>query len=400
MIKERIIGMLCGICILLLACSEQEENNSVVNNAIMGKDKVDVCLNLSLTPALGIEGNTDYRPMSTRASGDIKALIVNAYKCVVMKEIGGVWYVDMVIEPKLLENPKEGDIVERVNNYYVGVRDGMEFAPLQLTLRPGHYRVLAVLNSREVAWNPALVPGAVVKEGEANAAYAYTYQYQSLNYFGKRRVNLEIFAGTAEFTVEKTSDLHSQPIINGDKQINFIRRIMQMRFLLKDYTSKDGIYFPSTQFTVFATLKSDPNKFFCDGLDCWGNAYYNSKSPTKEIEICTQTYSGWHIADNGSKYLMTAMNVTIHSPFLFTDEANPVPYSLEDIKITGQSGEMSYFYKFPITGLIFKNNTIEQIVFKTTDEYIAQGSGLAHLEYLDEEQNTFLFDSYYECNIP
>lgn len=37
MIKEKFIGMLVSIFILLLACSEQNDNETIVNNAIMGE---------------------------------------------------------------------------------------------------------------------------------------------------------------------------------------------------------------------------------------------------------------------------------------------------------------------------------------------------------------------------
>lgn len=70
MIKEKFIGMLVSIFILLLACSEQNDNETIVNNAIMGKDKVNISLSLSSLPEVQIEGHTDYRPMSSRATGE------------------------------------------------------------------------------------------------------------------------------------------------------------------------------------------------------------------------------------------------------------------------------------------------------------------------------------------
>lgn len=92
MIKEKIIGILVCIFSLLLACSEPDENDSLINRNIMGKDKVNVSLSLSL-PEMQLEGNTDYRPMSSRATGNIRSIIANSYKCLVIKEIGdnGMW---------------------------------------------------------------------------------------------------------------------------------------------------------------------------------------------------------------------------------------------------------------------------------------------------------------------
>ena len=88
MIKEKFIGMLVSIFILLLACSEQNDNETIVNNAIMGKDKVNISLSLSSLPEVQIEGHTDYRPMSSRATGNVRSIISNSYKCLVIKEIG------------------------------------------------------------------------------------------------------------------------------------------------------------------------------------------------------------------------------------------------------------------------------------------------------------------------
>lgn len=400
MIKERIIGMLCGICILLLACSEQEENNSVVNDAIMGKEKVDVRLSLSSIPGMEIEGNTDYRPMSTRAEEEkIHAKIANVYKCLVMKEIGGKWYVDTLTQRTLADGSPWKE---------VEVKESTVWKDLQLTLRPGHYRVLVVLNPNSGKWNPALVPGAVVKGEADTVAHAYTYNYQQSDKyanFGKRQVRYEMFAGSAEFTVKKTSDLHSNPV-NGNTHITFFRKVMQMRFLLKNYDSPD-FNFSNTQHTVYATLKAtEPGKFFCDGLDCWGDAYYNQQQPTTKIEMCTDLDPNWRLSGvNGEEYKISSSHVTVLSPFIYTDSTTTVPYLIDEIKITGQVGYggYTYYYLSQIPELVLKNNTIQQVVFQTTNEVLGGGDGEAleiALEYLKEESTEKLFDSYYECNIP
>lgn len=401
--KEKIFGILAGICILLLACSEREDNDSPVNSSIMGKDKVTVNLSLSSIPEIQIDGNTDYRPAS-RATGNIRSLIANNYRCLVMKEIGTKWYVDTLTNRTLTEGSKWSD---------VKVTDDTKFKDLQLTLRPAHYRVLVVLNPQSGIWNKDLVPGTVVK-GEADTiAHAYTYSFQTDNHYanlGKRQVRYEIFAGTAEFTVEKTPDLHS-PAVNGNTHITFTRKVMQMRFLLKDYLpAPDGINFKNTQHTVFATLKAtDPNLPFCDGLDCWGNAYYNHTSSTKELEMCTDLDPDWRMAKTGNQYKIISNHVTIYSPFIFADELKEVPYQLEKIKVAGQSGggEPIYVYPSTIPDMVLTNNTIQPVVFQTTAEVdgeIASPQIQVTLEYLKEESSKAsfadYFDAYYECNIP
>lgn len=393
------MGMLISICFLLSACSEREEFESLVNRGIEEEEEVDVHLSLSSIPAISIEGDTDYRPMNTRAEGEIRSIIDNTYNCLVMKEIDSKWYVDTLLQQTLTSEGQWATIK---------VKEGMDFKDIQLTLRPGHYRVLAVLNPQSTHWNPDLVPGALVKgDGlKDTVAYAYTYFIQTGNYanIGKRQVLREVFSGIVDFTVEKTSDVHSNPV-NGNTRISFVRRVMQIHFLLKDHESKEKKYnFSLTQHTVHATLKATQNgTYFCDGLDCFGKPYYIQGGQTKEMEICTDLNDIWRKARNGVQYKMAAYNVTVHSPFIFTDDATTVPYQIEKVKILGQSGFGGYTYVHPdpITGLILKNDTIQQIVFQTTDNSVGD---LSHpevtLEYLPDESALQLFGPYYECNIP
>lgn len=397
--------MLVSIGILLLACSEQEDNDSLISNSINNRgDKVTVKLSLSAIPERYMDNNTDYRPMSSRATGNIRSLIANNYQCLVMKEIDNKWYVDTLTNRNLTEGSRWSD---------VNVTDETSFNDLQLTLRPGHYRVLAVLNPRSGIWNPDLVPGAIVKGEADTVAYAYTYFYQTEKQYanvGKRQVSYEIFAGTADFKVEKTTNLHSIPV-NGNTHITFTRKVAQMRFLLKDHESAENKFnFSDTQHTVHATFKAtQPDMPFCDGLDCWGDAYYNHTNPTRELAICTDLYSDWQVANTGEKYKMTSKHVTIYSPFIFTDETKEIPYRVEEVKVVGQSGSYGFVYVYPdpIPDLVLKNNSIQPMVFQTTDEVneeAARPQLQVTLEYLKEEssQESFAtyFDAYFECNIP
>lgn len=394
--------MLVGICILFPACSDQEENEGLLNNTFKEDNTVDVNFSLSLLPTMNVEGNTNYRPMSTRAEGDIQVVLKNQYYCLIMKEIDNIWYVDTLVKKNLTTGGAWTEIK---------VRDTLatNLPDLQLTLRPGHYRLLVVLNPGSGAWNPGLVPGAVVKNGTDTVACAYTYKFQeSTNYanFGKREVPKDIFAGTTEFTIKKTSDLHSNPV-NGNTHITFYRKVMQMRFLLKDHPSPQQKYnFSETAHTVHATLKAtQPDKPFCDGLDCWGDAYYNHRQPTTEMEICTDLGGAWQDSKINTRYKMYANSATVRSPFIYTDETTTVPYQVDSIKISGQSGVggFVYIYTEPIRNLILKNNTIQQWVFQTTDqadEEIVAPEKQVTLEYLEDESLLDLFPSNFEYNIP
>lgn len=402
MIKEKIIGMLVCIFILLLSCTERDETDSLINREIMGKDRVNVSLSLSSLPEMKIDGNTDYRPMGTRASYAIQSKIYNKYKCLVLKEIGDKWYVDSLLN-RTLTNIYEMPYDDKTLN----ITKDFKFKDLQLTLRPGHYRVLVVLNSKAVKWNQNLVPGAIVIGEADTVAHAYTYALQTsienyLNY-NKIQLNREIFAGTAEFTVNKTSDLHS-PSISGDTRIVFKRKVMQLRFMLKD-KEIEGIYFRDTQHTIHTFLAAtDPKKPLCDGLDCWGEPYYNHKTPTMSMELITDLHDKWQSANNGEQYKIAAYNVTKFSPFIFSDNSTTIPYQLERIKVLGQAapGEFTYEYPQTIPELVLKDNSIQQIMFQVTNNIKEYGNQwLVTLEYLKEEsKNQDLFLSNYECNIP
>lgn len=392
--------MLGSICILFLACSEQEDIKSAMNSAIKGENTVDVSLSLSFAPEVGVENSIDYRPMVTRGEERVQSLIDTIYQCLVMKEINNKWYVDTLMNQLLVDDPETSPLK---------VTETTSFKDIQLTLRPGHYRILAVLNPGSGAWNPQLLSGAVVKGESDTVACAYTYIFQKNKRFanwGKRQISKEMFAGTAEFSIEKTSDLHSVPI-NGNTHITFTRKVGQIRFLLKDVDSpRYQFNFNNTQHTVHATLRADrSDKPFCDGLDCWGDAYYNHRKPTTELEICTDLGPDWRSALTFDQYKMISRYVTIYSPFVYADEKTQVPYRLENIKVIGQSGYggFVYVYNQPIQNLILKNNSIQQVVFCTTDEVdweVVSPQFQVTLKYLEDESSQRLFDSYYECNIP
>lgn len=392
--------MLTGICTLFAACSEQEENESLINTAIEGEETVDVSLSLSLSPEVYLNGNTDYQPMATRAGetdpDKVLSLIHNTYRCLVLKEINSQWYVERLADMKLT-NGGFGS---------VKVTATTKFNDLQLTLQPGHYKILAVLNPYYGLWNPGLVPGAIVKNETDTITHAYTYLFQpsySYGNHGKREVGAEIFAGTAEFEVVKTSDLHTDPI-NGNTTISFTRKVTNMRFLLKDNGDKtdNSTNFILTSYLMLATLKAtQPGAVFCDGLDCWGKAYYNRQKSTTELEICLWAEPNWKTAFNGSQYHMTGHDATVYSPYVYTDNEQSIPYQIKEFQIYGQSGEFTYIYRQPIENLTLVNNTIQQLVFQATDEVAPKPSskGEVTLQHLENEDSMDLFDDYYEHNI-
>lgn len=395
--------MLTGICTLLSACSEQEENESLINSAIQAEEAVDVSLNLSLSPEVYLNGNTEYQPMSTRAGkateevdpNKILTIVQKFYKCLVLKKINEQWYVERLVNLKLT-NTEEDEVNVTLNT---------KFNDLQLTLQPGYYRLLAVLNPNVAVWNRGLVPGAIVKNQADTITHAYTYYFQTSSNYGnkgKREVGAEIFAGTAEFEVVKTSDLHSTPI-NGNTKILFTRKVMNMRILLKDNgTGEDGTNFIDTGYLMSASLKAtQPETAFCDGLDCWGKAYYNRQKATTELEVRLWTDPGWRISNNNSRYQMTGHGATVYSPYVYTDDEQSLSYQVDSLIIHGQSGNFTYAYRQPIKNLTLINNTIQQLVFQATDKVDDSTfwPGEVTMEHLGNEDSMDLFDDYYEHTI-
>lgn len=100
---------------------------------------------------------------------------------------------------------------------------------------------------------------------------------------------------------------------------------------------------------------------------------------------------------------MALSRATVYSPFVFTDSLTPqVPYLVDEIMVSGQSEGPLYPYPKPIPNLTLTNSTIQQFVFRTTDESTTDSQGKENipLEYLKEESSLDLFDDNYECNRP
>lgn len=394
---KNIIGLVC-LGVLLAAC-EQEE----IGNYPPSADTYRVSIPLSVASGLSLEQYSDYVPMSTKAGDQIEAKIDTVCRCLVLKEIDSKWYVDTV----LLQNKLNKNL--SLSAEYT-INTSGEIGTVDLILSPGHYRILVAVNTPKSAWNPALVPGYMVKEeGNPNipVPYAFTYTTDTdpnrPNY-GLRSIYEEIFAGTYEFTVSKTGDLHSDPS-NGNQSMSLNRKVSRFRILLKNTVSpKEGFPFLETDHFARLTFETTGDTPFCSGIDCWGDAYYDQANPLKTFEMYISTSSKWRVATNGSEYQMVIpVNSTYRAAFLYTDEKKTegVPFRILPFRITGQTGSFTYYYDKIIEGHILYPNSIDGIVLQTTDEYQMKPNASlpeVRVEVISEENASTLFDCFYELN--
>lgn len=394
--RKNVIGWVC-LGIFLVACEQEEINYPKEEEP----ENYRFSIPLSLTSSVTVGEGTDYVPMATKADDQIKTMIEEECRCLVLKEIESQWYVDTLLfftwnKSKSYTSPQPI------------TADG-NLGTLDLVLRPGTYRLLVVANPNGVDWNPALIPGYKVK-GEATAEtpipYAFTYTIQQqpgyLDY-GYRSLFREIFTGTYQFTVSKTGDLHSDPV-NGNGGVHLTRKVSRFRILLKGVVPSEPTFaFESTYYFAYLELEAQGDNFFCDGIDCWGNAYYNRKEPTSILPLCISTSGEWHkTADLDSFQLVLPNHSTYSSALVFTDETKNqgLPYAITLTRILGQSGGFTYYYPGKIEGHTLFPNSIDGIVVQPTDRYRLKDGYKVEIEVepVDVENTVTLFPPFYEVN--
>lgn len=393
---KNLIGWIC-LGIFLTAC-EQEERYYTGES---GHRRFSIPL--SLTSDVRMQQGTDYVPMATKSEDAIKTKIENTCQCLVLKEVESKWYIEDLLRITL-DKSKPSYLAREVTS------DGI-IGAIELILSPGHYRILVVANASGVKWNPDLTPGYPVKDetvAGGEVPYAFTYHVESNSIYlnkGYRFLSKEIFTGTYQFTISKTGDLHSDPI-NGNGKLSLTRKVSRFRILLKEGASPvNEFIFENTAHYAFPTLKATGDTPFCDGVDCWGDAYYNRQQPLYELPICISTPGRTNVATNGASYQMVLPeNSTYPGVFIFTDEMKTegIPYEISIEKIFGSSGGFSYYYEGTIGGHTLYPNSIDGLVFRTADGHKdAPGVKLSiQVEQVSDENAIELFNPFYEVNQP
>lgn len=393
---KNLLGFVC-LGVFLIAC-DPEESGYYPEPA--GNHRVSVPL--SVASDLCFEEHSEYVPMRAKAGNPIEAEIENTCQCLILKEAGSGWYVDtlvrVILDKSLSPYQKQT------------VKGPGPVGSINLILSPGRYRILVVANASGVAWNPALVPGYKVKEETDSGSpvpYAFIYSVQTdegfLNY-GYRSLYQEVFTGTYQFVVSKTGDLHSDPS-NGNGGVNLTRKVSRFRLLLKNVLSPhENFPFQLTPHFARLVLKPTGDTPFCNGINCWGEAYYDPEDPLDTFEMCISTYGKWLEGTNGAQYqLVLPKNSTYPAVFIFTDEKKTegVSYRISSCEISGSSGGFTYYYEGTIEGHTLYPNSIDGIVLQTTDDYRESPNGgypNVRVEVVPQENAVALFDSFYEVN--
>lgn len=323
----------------------------------------------------------------------------NEYRVLVLKKIESKWIVDTLLRP-LLDASK--------GKWSMDMKIGAALPEnsFSAALRPGAYRAVAVLNPAHGQWNTALVPGTVVADDDNPSApvpplMTYAVSTHPAN-SGYRQLNREVFVAVADFTVPKSSDLHSDGM--PSVTLSAERRVGKFRMLLKDKPSpREGLTFERTAHTgnfVF-TSKGRP---LPDGIDALGAMYYDPQAPLQQLEWRISTIGDFH-PSGPYAYHMSQPNSTVYSPFLFADpREGELPVEISVVVIAGASGGFTYLANQVFDRMLAASKVIG-IVFETTDAIREESSQrlVEVVEARDDEGNledaTRLFDPFYEWNI-
>lgn len=367
--KQNILLYVC-LCLFLAACQESEELPPDIPES---SDKLQVTIPIGIASETKWNYTTDYVPMQTRSDDFQPALVEKEFAGLVMKEIDGAWYVDTLQRWGL-----DGTIKVPGYSQYLLSRTN-NIGKIDLILSPGHYKILVILSPLSVAWNPELKRGYRINAdltGENNVPYACKYKQGKIGFTSKIFPSLykEVFAGITDFTVSKTGDLHSSSQ-NGNRELLLTRRVSKYRLALEG-PANDGTNFPNTQHYVELKLKTSDQNSFCQGIDCFGKAYYNPEEASQEIKMyfSTMKYRPSKEFQDEIYQLLTPYNSTYPSQYLFIDpeKEEGIPYQISEFNISGQSGGPSY---------AFEGDFPEQVLHPNSITGLALQAKMKNMEY-------------------
>lgn len=343
-----------------------------------------------------VDSDSSLEPM-TRAT-NYTQFMSNECRMLVLKRNGQQWIVDTLRRAAF----------DASMSFYsqLELTGGLPSNTFRMELRPGDYRIVAVLNALSTQWNNALVPGTVVAD-EANPRpvpplLQYIVSTHEAN-TGYRMLNREIFVAVTDFSVPKSDDLHGQsmPRVTLEAQ----RRVAKLRLLLKNRVSPvNGLNFIATAYKFHIVLRTKDHPFPL-GIDALGDTFYGEQ-PLYELPWCLSTLGGFHLADNGASYLVCHRYSTVFSPFLLADpHVAELPVEVGNITVDGQGGGDTYFSDgvYPlmlapdrISGIVFQIGSRVNVVGNVRDVEIEQASD----EKGVPENAAKLFDQYFEWNAP
>lgn len=153
-----------------------------------------------------VDTDASIEPM-TRATS-YKEWFGNSCRLLILKKADTRWIVDAT----------QNVLLDAASGPWLELKLSGDLPPCTfgLELRPGDYRIVAVLNFQSGDWNTELVPGTVVADvADASMRTPPLITYLISTHWmntGYRQLSREVFVAVADFTVPKSGDLHSSGV--------------------------------------------------------------------------------------------------------------------------------------------------------------------------------------------
>ena len=375
---KRIINYVFPFAVLLGTVSCTDIDETVDTGIPMTGDEVTMTFNMDMG---GFLTDMEIEPM-TRAGelpedpneGYYVLNVRKDFNVYLLKKVGGNWYVDRVKELPLFEycrkvEYKSGDVFIPVfeptgspdeisaneNMSYRLTADQLKM-DFEMELTPGDYLMTIVINP-EMA-KPATAKDVSFQHGAridpSNPPYVIEYSTPGSSWWhsiGRDRTlsaGGEIFVGTREFTVVKSTDLgEKEPELPIDVELN--RMTGKMRFLLKNKEVEGVINFrPSSESANDGSnnanqfeyqLQPATDKKFYRGVDVFGNF----KGETEHLFLSVSfTRTEWLTSSTGTgRYLVSHEGGRTNSIYVFADPEEEVPARFGPVQITRMAGTPS-----------------------------------------------------------
>ena len=390
---RKILVLLC-ITTFMLSCQQDDIYTHTGENE-NNIDGVPVKIGIGMG---NLQYGTDYTAMTKAGNPDeIKVKISKLYRMVLMKEVE-----DKIIIDKIITRATDLTIRDWESS---GYKEGESMSDTTLILTPGKYHITVFTGFKDLTENTNLKEGLIVADAtkDGTETYAYTYGIGTTNYSnaGMDYIAEEIFTGYAEFEVKKTQDLHSpsDPALD-DVKITLKRRVTKYRIILHDAPGQK----PSNSFAsnsaepiIKAHLKAVQGKFV-DGLDIWGNPWYNPVTERKEIEYCTECKSSMIPFPSGDRYYLSTHGARVNAPYFFSKEGDDVVVEISNIQALFGSNSRYYEYYGPPVTATFIHSNIDGFMLRPgtyTNESI--WPPITEME-IETDNGLSIFNSYAEYN--
>lgn len=363
--KHNIIYLLGLTLALITSCQDEMVLNE--QDPIVEEATVPVKFSLSMNRVVS---SISHEPM-TRAEGDLPLVqISNQYSVLIIKDVEGRWILDKILEKKFDPNDRYN-----VNLLDVTDENADNLVQFETDLRPGSYRMTIFTGTKSMNPVDNLKPGMWVEEnGVPQLAYKYRIIDQGYLNPGREGLQEEIFAGWEPFEVVKTTDLHSESLIQN-VHVTLDRKVSKLRMFLKfEESASDFNFFNDYSLGVVARMNVvEGSQPFPNGLDIWGDPYYENGGLTN-MYYGTHCWKNTQEGSDGNLYLMGMKNSTRQfAVFYFSDPAYDISVEMLDVEITASTNvRVNYVYADPYSGfeltgdpfyLTFKHNSQFGFVF-------------------------------------